>query len=325
MAKVSTATVSRVFANDDCVRQKTKIRVLEAAKQLGYFPNLQARSFKKSKSRMIGLLLDESDNIFYSILIKYIERKVNSYGYRVLLTFSNESASLERNCLEILLSSRVEGIIYMPVSIENEDIINQIKTTNIPILQCFRKCYDGLNTFSVRDEIGTYIATKHLLENGHTNILITDYGSIDINSPKIKGYLDAFQDFNLTPDKNNIIKIKSVNESNERILKAITKRKATAIITLNSIMTASALNVFNQLRLKIPDDISMIAYDDSDWLSFLNISAISHPMELMGNKITEIIFDMLKQKEDGIDQQKFNIQEEVDPSLIIRKSVKNIK
>lgn len=325
LADVSIATVSRVFSDDPKVRLKTKLKVLKAAERLGYSPNLHARSLKNNKSGLIGIILDDSENVFYTVLTKHIEQYLDSYGYRLLLTYSNEDSMTERNCLETLLASRVEGIIFMPVSTKNADVVGRIRQTKTPILQCFRKSYSNLDSYYVDDEKGAYIATKHLLDNGHTNILVTDYGDLDDTPPKIKGYLKAFDDSGVTLCQDNIVKIPFESDSIKIIYDAIIKQNPTSIITLNSIMTASALSAFNQLRLKIPDDISIIAYDDNIWLTLLNITAITHPMDQIGKNIVNLLIGTLipKDKEESEIITHY-LDEKIDPSLTVRNSVKNL-
>ena len=176
LANVSQATVSRAFREDVYINPETKKKVLKAAEELGYYPNYSARSLKNQKSGIIGLMLSDADNMFYTKLTKSMEKYMKLRGYRLMLTYNDEDPDKERECLESLISSRVEGVFCIPVSERNRDLYDVMRKNGIHVVQVIRKMYDDLNTVVINDEMGGYLATSYLLDRGHRNILITEYG-----------------------------------------------------------------------------------------------------------------------------------------------------
>ena len=154
LAKVSQTTVSRAFRDDCYIHPETRKKVLEAANKLGYFPNYSAKCLKKKQSKIIGLLLSNYNNKFYTTITQSIESHMNENGYRLMLTFSDEKPDKERKYLESFISSRVDGIIYMPVSRSNEDLVKATAQFDIKVLQFTRNLYDYLDAFFIDDELG---------------------------------------------------------------------------------------------------------------------------------------------------------------------------
>jgi len=325
LAKVSPTTVCRAFRDDCYVHSDTRKKILAIADELGYFPNYSAKSLKDNKSRIIGLLLSDTNNIFFASLTENIEHLINERGYRLMLAFSNEDAKKERQQLQYFISLRVSGIIYMPVSRSNEDIIKKMKDFDINVLQFARDMYSFFDTYTVDDEEGAYMATSHLLKKGHRNIIITDY-DINMRAPvKTMGYARAFKEAGIPLDERNIISLPYNMDASSLIAGAIVERNATAIVTSNNIMTLKALKACNQLKLSIPDDISFIAYDDSEWLEFLGITVIAHQMDRISIDITNALLSLIdSDSSKNMEEKKKPQKTWVKPYLLLRNSTKDI-
>ena len=321
-ANVSQATVSRAFREDVYINPETRKRVLEVARQMGYFPNYSARSLKQQKSGIIGLMMADADNPFYASLTKSIEKFVNAGGYRLMITYNNEDPAKERECLESLISTQVEGAFCIPVSTQNRDLINVLNNNGVAVVQMIRKLYKDLYTVTINDEMGAYIATKYLLNHGHRDIIITEYGFNEKSPVKTAGYKRAMEEFELSVEDEHILDLPFGIDSAGLIAGAIAGQSATALITSNLPMTLSALKACKQHNLQIPEDISIIAYDDSEWLDFLGITAITHPMEEIGQNMSRALFEALNAKKEGGPDKTPCI--EVKPYLLLRNSIKNL-
>src|SRR5690606_31089271 len=130
LAGVSISSVSRAFRDDTYISKSVKERVFKAAEQLGYTPNLMARSLKNQKSHIIGLIISDIDNPFYSSITRVIEAELKRVGYRLLLSYSNENTEQEADELNLLTSSRVDGIIFTPASSKNQALVKQVMKQN---------------------------------------------------------------------------------------------------------------------------------------------------------------------------------------------------
>lgn len=323
LAKVSQATVSRAFREDVYINPETKKKVMAAAKTLGYFPNYNARSLKNKKSGIIGLVLADADNMFYSALTKSIERYVSARGYRLFLAYTNEDPAKEREYLESFISSQVEGLLCMPVSLENQDLYDIMKANQISVLQVIRKLYSDFDTVTVNDEMGAYIATKYMLERGHRNILMTEYGFNEKVPVKTAGYRRAYEEMGIPFKQNLILDLPFGIDVTGLVAGAIAENNATAIISSNQLITLATLRATKRQKLHIPEDISLIAYDDSDWLEFLDITAITHPMEEIGKNMAKVLFESIEAKSTGITDEEAKFVE-VKPYLLLRNSIKNL-
>ena len=322
LANVSQTTVSRAFRDDCYIDPKTRQKVLDAAKQLGYFPNYSAKSLKNKQSKIIGLLLASYDNKFYTTVTKAIESYMNDKGYRFMLAFSDEKPEKERKYLESFISSRVDGIIYMPVSSANEDLVKATKQFDIAVLQFTRQIYDYLDAYLIDDENGTFIATRHLLNMGHRRILIVESEVNKGRSPKVNGYHRALEEYGVEADEANILYFDPEKDIVSEIAYAISDSRATAVLASNNMFTLSALRACRRLSLRIPEDISFISYDDNEWLEFMHIDSVAHPISEIGKQISDIMIELIaRRKEDNMLPPTVKTAK---PYMVVRNSVKRI-
>lgn len=320
-ARVSQSTVSRAFRQDVYIDPATKQRVLDAARQLGYYPNLLARSLKNQYSGIIGLMMTDPNNTFFASLIKQVEQNVTQRGYRLLLTYNDEDAGKERLCMESLLSSRADGILVMPVSQENQELYRMTQFNGISTVQIFRPKYDDLNTVTVNDELGAYTATKYLLEQGHRKIIMTEYSFNQELPAKTLGFRQACEEYGVDPEP-EILNLPFEDNLDGLIAGAIASTGATAIIGATIPITLEILKACQSNGLRIPEDISIIAYDDSEWLDFLGITTITHPMQQIGRSICDILFQNIESAKQGQACPTRNVS--VKPYLLLRKSVRKL-
>jgi DNA-binding LacI/PurR family transcriptional regulator len=321
LAKVSQSTVSRAYREDVYIDPNTRKRVFDAARQLGYYPNLSARSLRNQQSQIIGLMLSDPNNAFFASLTQHIERCVTQRGYRLLLTYNEENAEKERFCTESLISSRAEGILAMPVSKQNEDMYQIMRNNGIGTVQLIRQTYDNLNTVMVNDELGAYIATKYLLEQGHRRIILTEYSFNQELPAKILGYRRACEEFGIDPEP-GILNLPFTMGLDGFIAGAIARYRATAIISANLPITLATLKACESCGLKIPEDLSIVAYDDSEWLEFLKITTITHPMQQIGDSMVDVLFRDIEAFRKGEQPEPETVS--IQPYLLLRQSVKII-
>ena len=321
LAKVSQTTVSRAFRDNCYINPETKQKVLEAAKKLGYYPNYAAKALKHQKSKIIGLLFANANNSFYMSLTQAVESYANERGYRLMLSFTDEDPKKERKYLESFISSRVDGLIYIPVSTDNSDLVDTLSTFDIKVMQFVRELYPQLNTFSINDEYGAYLAVKRLINLGHRQILLPEFDINRTTSKKTAGYLRAFRESGLEADPSLIIYLPFDVDYVSSITYALSEYGATAILSSNSILTVSALKACERLGLSIPDDISFIAYDDNEWLDFMKIDTVAHPMSEIGSQMISSLIDLIENDDSSEAQPQIHT---IKPFLLMRNSVKKL-
>lgn len=322
-AGVSVSTVSRAFNPKSSISEKTRSRILEISDQLGYTPNFAASSLKSKSSGIIGVVFTDPSNIFLSNIINEMESFVSAYGYRFIIMYSNGSVDREAKHLQTLLSLCADGVLLMPVvssdSLPTKRVLKQFKSRGTPVLQCLIDFYGDLPTLSINHRLGAYFATKYMLELGHRNIIYADKLDSGVPDVKFAGYKSAFEDAGIECNRNFALRIPYGIDATNLLADRIKSLEATAIITSYSPLTVAALKAFRELDYKYPADISIISYDDNDWLSLMDITCISVPAKKIGDKIASLLVNDLMNSEN-----KSRTFFEVDPCLINRKSVRSL-
>jgi DNA-binding LacI/PurR family transcriptional regulator len=293
-AGVSTATVSRVLSGFPGVREKTKKKVMKITSELNYEVDGIARSLRQKKTFKIGVIVGDVLSQFYTVLAKSIEDIANKYGYSMILCNGDDDPEKELNYLKVLRSSRVDGIIIAPTG-KNAGYINNLLQSNIKIVLIDR-LIEGVDCDAVLvdNEKGAYTAVKYLIDKGYKKIAIID-GFIDRTTGKerLKGYLRALNENNI-PRNDDFIKIKDFKKrsgivfANELLEN---KNKPEAIFVANLELTLGAIISIKSLGLKIPDDIAVIGFDDSDWAQILEppLTLISQPVYDLGETAAEML------------------------------------
>jgi len=325
-AGVSTATVSRVINNFPGVREKTRKKVLKIISELNYEVDGIARSLRQKKTFKIGVIVENILSQFYSILAKSIEDVAHKYGYNVILCNADDDPEKELNYLKVLKTSRVDGIIIAPTG-KNADYINSLLQSNIKIVLVDR-LIEGVecDAILVDNEKGSYNAVKYLIDNGYRKIaLINGFTDRTTGKERLNGYIRALKENNI-PINNDFIKIRDFKKRSgiiltEELLK--NKEKPEAIFAANLDLTLGALLSIKNFGLKIPDDIAVIGFDDTDWEQILEppLTVVRQPIYDLGSSSAEML---IKNMEEDNKFKKDNLIITLNTKLIERNSVKKL-
>ena len=166
------------------------------------------------------------------------------------------------------------------------------------------------------------MATRYLINIGHRQILIIESEVNRGASLKVKGYQRAFAEAGMELNSGSILYLNADVDSTSSIAYSASDLRSTAIISSSSMFTLSALKACQCLNLRIPDDISFISYDDNEWLDFMHIDSVAHPMDEIGEMISDFLLNMINSKESA-DEHK-PIIKMIKPHLVVRNSVKRI-
>jgi LacI family transcriptional regulator len=323
-ANVSVSTVSRVLskqAKKYRISKNTEQLVLRTAKELNYRPNHIARGLRLKKTQTIGLVVPDISNPFFAYVTRVIQTFAYSAGYSLIVCNTDENIKTEVEQIELLRSKGVDGFIIMPVGVKY-DHLEELLYDNIPIVLLDR-CFDELQTNSVvvNDYKGAFQAVEHLLAYGHKRIAIVQgLANTYTNSARLKGYKDALAKYNIPLDENFIVGNDFRKENGYIETKILLKLEnpPTAIFTTSDLITIGALQAITEEGCKIPDNISLVSFDDTDFAPFLSapLTAVSQPKELMGEVAVKLLIEDMKSK--GQKEKKRIV---LDPKLIIRSSV----
>lgn len=325
-ANVSISTVSRVLNNKTRVDIKTREKILRIIKEMNYEPNNIARSLSRKKTNTIGVIVEDIVNPFFSEVAKGIEETLHKKGYTMILTNSNYNPDEELELTKMLLRYKVDGIIITPVD-ENSKSIELLKARETPFI--VMNCISKRNEFSwiSSDNLkGGYIATKYLLELGHKKIMHIKGINIQASFERYEGFKNAIREKGLKLANQIVIgPAKTHKDAHDEMKKFIEKNGLkffpTAIFAINDDVAIGALDILNEYGIKVPDDISIIGYDDIKIASYypISLTTIKQPKYKMGEIAAKQL--LIKIEKEEIDIINHFLTE---PKLIIRNSCKEL-
>jgi len=278
-----------------------------------------------------------SDYIFPSI-IRGAEKQLSEHGYNVSLFSTNNNHDKEKKVLETILSQHFDGVIVEPtLSATTNPNINyylNLESKNIPYIM-INAFYDELEPISItlNDEKGAYLQTEHLIDLGHKNIIGFFKTDDKQGSQRMKGYLKAHRDHDMAIIPSNIVTYNTDGKGSkpleklEDILSQSADDRPTAIICYNDELAVKLLDVIRERQLNIPNDISIVGFDDSFLanVSEVKLTTIKHPQSELGEAAGKLILDMIKDSKD--DQKDASKPKSVvfEPQLVLRNSTKKVK
>ncbi len=300
-AGVSTATVSRVLADFNGIKENTRNKVLDVIKDLNYEVDSVARSLRQNRTYTIGIIVSNVLSQFYSIIAKSVEDKALESGYKLILCNGDDDPLKELEYLKILKSNKVDGIILTPTG-KNAEYISNIIESGINVVLLDRlvkgvKC----DAVLVDNYKGSYTATEYLLGRGYKNIaFIGGYIDRTTGRRRLDGYSKAIRGAGLKIN-NDLIKIGDFKkESGIKLTNELIKKgnRPDAIFAANIDMTLGCLIAIKEAGLSVPEDIAIIGFDDPDWSIIVEppLTVISQPVYNLGLKATEILIKNINDK-----------------------------
>ncbi|MCL4561079.1 MAG: LacI family transcriptional regulator [Chloroflexi bacterium] len=298
LAGVSSATVSRVLTHKPHVREEVRQRVLQAVAELGYRPSRVARSLRVRSSQIIGLIISDIQNPFFTALVRAVEDRAYENGYAVFLCNSDENAAKEALYIDLMLSEQVAGVILTPTR-ETESPCRKLLEANIPVVAVDRRITDlSLDTVVIDNVQAAYELTRHLLEAGHRRIgAILGAPQITTGRERLAGYERALQEWELALDERLVItgspKEALGYEAANRLLDL--PDPPTAIFAGNNLLTMGALRAIDERGLQILQDLSLVGFDDMEWTSMIRprLTVIAQPTYEIGRMAADLILDRI--------------------------------
>ena len=322
-AGVSYATVSHVINNTRLVSPETRERVLAAMDALNYRPNALARSLRQGKTNTLGLVLPDSANPFFAEISRSIEDEAFKKGYSVFLCNTELDTQRELFYVDVLSKKQVDGIVFVAAG-DQADSLEFLVGRNMPVVMIDREVPSvEVDAVLTDNQLGGYLATRHLLELGHQRIAcISGPSSITPSAERMIGYRKALEEAGLPYDEKLILRGDYHAQSGMEITHSILKMnpRPTAIFALNDLMALGALRAAAEDACTVPGDLAVVGYDDLEIARFTNppLTTIAQPKKEIGVKAIELLVDRISRKD------RSPTRLVLPPELIVRRSTQSI-
>ena len=265
IAGVSVNTVSRALNDKPDISKETKKKILKIAKELNYTKDFTASSLRRKESKIVGVILADSANPFYSEVLKGIESASKDYGYNIILINSERNYDQEVSAINILLSRRIDGLLLSPVQEKIDDIKELIKL-KIPLV-IFARHLENLpvNEVGSNDIKAGYLATSHLIERGAKRILmINGYLHKSPARLRLEGYKKALSEHNI-PFADELVLVGDIGmkDGEEAINKALSRGiNFDGVFAYNDILALGAMKALKEKKIEIPKEVKLVGCDD---------------------------------------------------------------
>ena len=299
---VSRSTVSRVLNGQykkHGISERTAKIIIDKAQELNYIKDEGARSLRVKKTSIIGVIVRDITNPFYSQFVKEIENTLYNRGYTVIICNTGYDLDKERGHVNVLLSRKVDGIILSPIQKSNDNIV-MIKKHNMPLI-LFDCKISGIEVdcILVDNETSTKEAVNYLISIGHKKIAYIGANVFDSNNQlRYTGYEKSLIKASL-PIREDYIKhgsytFKHGYRAAQELLQL--KNRPTAFFVVNNRVVLGAYNGILDYGLSIPDDISIIGFDDFETATMLlsPLTVIRQPLQEMVLNVVDLLLSRIE-------------------------------
>lgn len=320
-AKVHISTVSRTITQTGKISPETQEHVRRVMQELGYKPNRVARRLRArgGKRHLIGLIIPNIQNPFFADLARGVEDVAYRNNFAVMLCNYDEDAEKERFYLDVMQAESVDGIILPPAHEDDPDVL-RINRGGIPVVCVDRSLSDPtIDKVEVDNEQGAFVAVAHLIQRGHRRIgLISGPGDTSTGRKRLEGYRRAHAEAGLAVDESLIrfgdYKQESGRELAARLLSL--PQPPSALFACNNLMLIGAIETIFARKLKIPQQVALIGYDDLPLAPVFDppLTVVQQPAYEVGRQAAELLFRRL----DHPQSETANVQ--LLPELVVRGS-----
>lgn len=297
-AGFSISTVSHVINDTRFVEKQTRERILRAIQELGYRPNILARSLKGKGTKTLGVIIPDIREGFFAEVIKSIESRANQRGFNVMLCDSEDDADKEELYLDILLQKGIDGVIFAPV--DTNQLVEELWLSELPCVQVDRKLRVGEADFVGIDNVGSAErATRRLFQNGYRQVGFVGYRrEVYTIGERLEGYRQAVNARG-GRERSLLILDYEDKEIQAPILDWLRSQpKIDALLCGNDDICYAALNAIQDVGKSIPSTMGIISFDEVRWYSMMEcpITSIRQPTVKIGTAAVDLLVDRIEGK-----------------------------
>jgi DNA-binding LacI/PurR family transcriptional regulator len=315
---LATGTVSAVLndaPSSRAIPEHTRQRIHAAARELNYRPNFLARSLRKKRTYTVGLIVEEIGDAYGSMIISGVEAYLRQHNYFFLTVIHRHDAALLRNHSQLLLERGVEGFITVDTTLPEAPVLPTVSIAG-------HRALKGVTNIVLDQERGARVALEHLLSLGHRKIAFMKGQPFSSDSEdRWKAVCKVAQEHGLEMDADLIVNLEFDDPSPQvgyPYAKQLLARKKpfTALFAYNDISAIGAIRAIQEEGLRIPQDVSVVGFDDIPWATFNtpSLTTVQQPLTKMGQIAAEALVQMIEH--DGVAASEIAIE----PTLVVRES-----
>lgn len=301
-ANVSKATVSYVLNDKPGVSDKVRSKIKNIIDEYNYVPNSAARGLAGEKTHFIGLVIPDISDMFYANIIRGVEKTSNKLGFFLNLFTTHAQAEREQQVIKLFNKSMVDGLIVMAYYLKDL-YIDILTESGIPFVFIdYPPKNEEIYSVLVDNESGAFEATEYLISLGHKKIAFLEGSKVAWDSKaRFEGYVKALKrhatEFNPNLVENGNFTKEEGYLATKRLLAK--KEKFTAIFSANDQMAIGAIRALKEAGLKVPDDISIVGFDNIEASSIIepSLTTVSQPIYEMGKKAVEVLVKLINKEE----------------------------
>ncbi|EAM2865698.1 DNA-binding transcriptional regulator CytR [Salmonella enterica subsp. enterica serovar Infantis] len=298
-AKVSTATVSRALMNPDKVSQSTRSRVEQAALEVGYFPQSMGRNVKRNESRTILVIVPDICDPFFSEIIRGIEVTAAEQGYLVLIGDCAHQNQKEKTFLNLIITKQIDGMVLLSSRLPFDASVEEQR--NLPPMVMSNEFAPELElpTVHIDNLTAAFNAMNYLLDLGHKRIgCIAGPEDMPLCHYRLQGYVQALRRSGIVVDPHYIARGDFTFEAGANALKQLLEQPLppTAVFCHSDVMALGALSRAKRQGLKVPDDLSIIGFDNIALAEFCDppLTTVAQPRFDIGREAMLLLLDQMQ-------------------------------
>lgn len=325
-ARIGVSTVSRALNNKSDVSPETKKRILQIANELNYQPHAVAQALARQKTQCIAAIVPFFTSDFFVATLKGIQQELTIHNYDLILYSVDALGKTDYFLERTLQDKKVDGALLVSLPIR-ATLVNKFKKAELPIV-LIDSYYEGLDSHTIQNMEGAFLATSYLLDLGHTNIGIING---ELSSPpataRLKGFRNALKQRNITYKRQFVFICESQPHSGfteeagywamKRMFQ-LNKNLPTALFVASDLQAIGAIRAIQEAGLQVPDDISIVGFDDIAPAKYLGLTTIKQPMFEVGQFGIKRLIEKINNQDSEILHQTFKTE------LIIRKTCRKI-
>jgi LacI family transcriptional regulator len=314
LANVSQPTVSRVINGNKDVSEEIVKRVMQVIEEVGFVPNKTAQTLKRNQSKLIGISVTEIYNPYFVELIDHLESEARKRGYNIILHNSKHNSILEWENIQNFMARQIDGFLLVPTGEYNIPRISKLPIPSVVVTQSIK----GFDSVGLNHLQAGRLVAEQFMRAGHDT-----FGYIGIDADdKFRGFENTLYENQMHFNPENFIAVPDGESSNLLIRKAIEgyleqnkEFPFSCVFASNDVMALEFMKIAQERGIRIPEDISLIGFDDTYLAKVMGISSIHQPIEEM---ITTTLTLLINRIEQEVASETVSIQ--LEPTLIERSS-----